>query len=159
MTTERIFGVIGKVAQSIPEWAFRMRTRDGFIPLNMVDVFEIPEKEHKFTIPAKALFEAMGEKDGIKDGRVVLSCPVDPFADVPIPEEWVKRVGGSKGWMGFRGHDGKFVSGSQQSLPPMRGYLFIQNSEFEVLDNGELRPTGKHLIPKGEQKEDSHGRK
>jgi PRTRC genetic system protein A len=161
ITTERVFGVIGRVAQAIPEWAFRMRTRDGFIPLNLVDVFEIPEKECKFTIPSKALFEAMGVKDAVKDGRVSLSCPVDPFEDVTIPAEWVKRVSGSKGWMGYRGSDGKFQRGVQ-SLPSMRGYLYVSGQEMEICEDGTMKPTGCHLMSKeeqsGGQKEDkSHG--
>ena len=44
-----MFGVIGKVDQAIPDWKWRMRTREGFIDLQVADVFAL-ENETLFSL-------------------------------------------------------------------------------------------------------------
>jgi len=144
ITTERIFGVIGKVAQPIPEWDWRMRTRGGFIPLNVVDIFDIPTQDFTFTITSERLFKSINDKTAFKDGQVVLSCPVDPFTDVEIPEEWYARV---KGWTA--GHGQGHFWDKDRTPAMMKGYVFINGEEYMVEDY-KMTPTGHRLVKKGE---------
>lgn len=155
VTTERLFGVIGKINQPIPDWKWRLRTRGGFVDLNITDVFEMPQSDYTFRVSSKDMYQCINDPQLFKDGRVSLWCAVSPFnADVEVPEEWYAQVkgyttnnSGSHGWRG-----GHAVHGAvQQRFPSVvRGLLYIDGIEYEVQDNS-MKPTGNKLIKKGEQ--------
>ena len=149
VTTERLFGVIGKVTQPIPEWKWRMRTRDGFIDLTVSDLFEMPKETYTFTVKAEALFRSL-KPETYKDGSVSLWCPVDPFTNVGVPAEWYAQVEGYSQGHG-RGHGWGGVYPERQLQIPqfVKGFLYINNEEFEV-DGTSMRATGHKLIKKGE---------
>ncbi len=144
VTTERLFGVIGKVEQPFPEWAWRMRTRDGFINLNVVDLFEMPSAVHSFTIDSKTLFQQLSGKDTFKDGMVSLWCPVDPFKSIEIPAEWLDQV---KGYS-HGGYAGGGWMGTVRYPQGIKGFIYIQGAEYEVTDQ-VVRATGHKLVRKG----------
>lgn len=154
---ERVFGVIGKINQPIPDWKWRLGTRGGFIDLNITDVVEMPTEDFRFNISANELYRCINDPSLFKDGRVSLWCPVSPFnADVEVPEEWYAQVKGhtvgsfhdagrSNYYHANRGH-----YGMQQRLPDVvRGMIYVDGEEFEV-DGAVLRKTGNKLIRKGE---------
>ena len=60
VTTERMFGVIGKISKPVPEWRWRVRTRDGFIDLTVADIFEMPRENITFTVKSEDLFRSTG---------------------------------------------------------------------------------------------------
>lgn len=142
VSTERLFGVIGKVEQPFPEWAWRMRTRDGFLNLNVVDLFEMPSAVHQFSIDSKTLFQQLSGKDTFKDGMVSLWCPVDPFKSVEVPGEWLDQV---KGYSYAGGHMGSRWQGQD-----IKGFIYIAGAEYQVMGNA-IKATGHKLIPKSKE--------
>jgi PRTRC genetic system protein A len=140
VTTERVFGVIGKVAQPIPEWQWRMRTRGGFIPLDIADIFTMPQEQYTFTIDAMSLFRSINKPDTFKNGQVILSCPVDPFKDVAVPEEWYAQVT-KQVWQGKSGEGHCWNRGESAMV---KGFIYISNLEYQV-DGQTLTPTGRKL--------------
>lgn len=154
VTTERLFGVIGKVTQPIPEWKWRMRTRDGFIDLTIPDLFEVPEGDFNFSVKSEVLFRTLSKPDAFKDGSVLLWCPVEPFPSVEVPEEWYTKVRGFSS-RGGRGHQIGFGQmfgrgGEVRQFPNvLRGYIYINGDEYEV-DGESLKATGHRLLKKGE---------
>lgn len=152
---ERVFGVIGKINQPIPDWKWRLGTRGGFIDMNITDVVEMPTEDFRFNISASELYRCINDPNTFKDGRVSLWCPVSPFdADVAVPDEWYSNV---KGHSVGGGHHGSVYGYSnrggyiQQTRFPamMRGMLYIDGEEFEV-DGNSVRRTGNKLVKKGE---------
>lgn len=151
---ERVFGVIGKINQPIPDWKWRLGTRGGFIDMNITDVVDMPTEAFTFRVDAKTLYGCINDPNDYKDGQVRLWCPVTPFtADVVVPEEWYAQVKGHShsghGWQGHwggnRGHQA-----TQQRFPSfVRGLLYIDGVEYEVNEH-QTTPTGKKLIKKGE---------
>lgn len=150
----RMFGVIGKVNQGLPEWRWRMRTREGFIDLTVSDLFEMTAERVPFEITLDVLLRAAAAKEGTTpEGRVVLSCPVDPFKDVSCPDEWHAKVkgyssGGGTG-MGF---------GGQMSW--VTQYIYLKSAEnvleeFEVTGN-ITRATGKRLVLRAKEGTNVH---
>lgn len=154
VSTERLFGVIGKVQSPIPEWKWRMRTRDGFIDFNIAEVFDIPKTEVDFKVSTEAIFRSLGDPTSYKDGRVVLNCPVDPFSNVDVPEEWYDKVKGytfSSG-AGYGPYGSASRGGGEQNRLPgfMKGYIYVSGIEYEV-DGATIKPTGQRLLKKGEE--------
>ena len=147
VTTERMFGVIGNVNDPIPTWKWRMRTRDGFIDLKLSDVFMMPEKVHEFTVTSKILFDAI-DKD-MKNGEVILSCPVTPFGNVDVPEEWYEQVKGFNFNNNDNNHQGWGGAGWQNLPQQMTGYIFINGLEYK-LEDGKCVATGKKLVKRGD---------
>lgn len=141
----RMFGVIGKVDQPLPEWKWRMRTREGFIDLNIADLFECGAQEIPFTV---TLDLVMRSQNGSADGRVNLSCPVDPFQSTTFPSEWLERVSNftpARGMARVRS-GGKATSGETDAG---KQYIYIQTQphrleEFACDDRGMVS-TGKFL--------------
>lgn len=160
ITSARLFGVIGKVQQPIPEWKFRLSNAGTFTDLSMVEVFEVPSTSFNFSVSSDILFRQLDVKDAVKDGRVLLTCPVDPFVSVEIPEEWYTHVQGHshRGHGGYRGEYGGH-SGHSGPAPwhnqHMKGFLFVSGEEYEYED-GTLKKTGHKLITKKEQEDGQH---
>lgn len=141
VTTERLFGVIGKVSRPIPDWKWRMRTRDGFIDLNVADVFQMPTAPVSFTVTPEELFRTIGDDKTFKDGKAQLWCPVDPFTDVAVPDEWYTQV---KSYS-YNGHgcSGSLVRGTTL----LKGLIYINGMEYAV-EGDSLAATGHTLKPK-----------
>ena len=155
----RVCGVIGKVNQPLPEWKWRLRTREGFIDLNVTDCFDFREVNEQaplpFTVKMSVVFDSMVDAANVKDGEVRLLCPVDPFHDATCPEEWHARIGthahgGRAGGAGYiTGGANAHGWGNQDRTQ----YVFIREGdqlvEWEV--TGTVRKTtGKvfSLVPK-----------
>ena len=145
----RMFGVIGKVAQPLPEWRWRMRTREGFIDLKVSDVFEIrADNAIPFTVTWDVIMEATTAKDGLAtDGRIRLLCPVDPFKDVTCPPEWHEKVkshwgGGRASGMGF----GRHWEGHSGHTLPM--YIYVLDPKENVLQEYLVDGNSTSVLPK-----------
>lgn len=156
----RMFGVIGKCTQPIPEWKWRMRAREGFIEMNVADIFETRELAAiPFTVTMDVMLRAMSHTDGSKDGQVRLLCPVDPFIDVTFPDAWMTQVQhagrGSSSHHGqdFRVHGSVARHGSHGDgtrLSTAGHFIYIRNGdgkleEFEIDPVAGMRTTGKFL--------------
>ncbi len=148
VTTDRLFGVIGKVKDPIPMWKWRMRTRDGFIDLTVADIFELPQAEFSFKVKSDDIFRMLGT-DSIKDGKVQLWCPVNPFENVDVPAEWYDKVKsnytqGNGGWQGS--------GGSQMTRFPkqIKGFVYVNGLEYESDGDNTIKPTGRKLMTKAE---------
>jgi PRTRC genetic system protein A len=145
VTTDRLFGVIGKIQDPIPMWKWRMRTRDGFIDLSVADIFELPQEKFNFTVKSEDIFRMLGT-DGVKEGRVQLWCPVDPFKSVDVPAEWYEQVKGYQqqnhqqhGW------------GSVTRFPKqVKGFIYINGLEYEADGEGAIKATGHKLMSRDE---------
>jgi hypothetical protein len=147
VTTERLFGVIGKVQQPVPEWKWRMRTRDGFIEFNIADIFDLPKKEVNFSISSEVIFRSMGDPTLFKDGKVMLNCPVDPFVDVEVPAEWYENV---KSYSFQNTHSSVGHSYQHNHTPAMvKGFIYVGGSEYEV-DGPVVKATGHRIVKKGD---------
>lgn len=158
----RMFGVIGKVNQPLPEWRWRMRTREGFIELKVTDVFDVTtDHEVPFVVTWKVILDASAEKDGVSgDGRVRLLCPVDPFKDATCPQAWHEQVkghswGGGRSGMGFSMGHSRPLGGHSQRVPM---YIFVLTKddlleEFAVDAEGKDAPvaTGRKVIWKRDE--------
>lgn len=152
----RLFGVIGKVPSFIPEWKWRMRSRDGFIDMNMADIFEGPTQPLPFTVDFQTVLRVLTENKVDAQGRISLSCPINPFQDATFPSEWMARVqthaatgfGYSRSWHG-RGGAGtsEVISGTLIRDQ----FIFILNEKSQVLEEykvdgqRKLTPTGFSL--------------
>lgn len=148
VTTERLFGVIGKVKEPIPMWKWRMRTRDGFMDLTVADVFEMPTAPINFTVTPEVLFRSMSSEASFKDGKVSLWCPVDPFVDVEVPAAWYDQVKSYSYSNNHQSHHGGYRGfGFGKDI---RGFIYVDGREYEV-DNGTMKPTGHSLVKKGDQ--------
>lgn len=151
----RMFGVLGKANQTIPDWKWRMRSREGFIDLTVRDIFEIPELKIDFTA-AMSLSELMIAPTITAN----MTCGHDPFADAECPEEWYKTVNQPTsvvhtGFQGMRGkwhdrHMGASERGTGSTTVIMPTYIFVEMEasgggkfleELEVMD-GKTKPTG-----------------
>lgn len=148
VTTDRMFGVIGKVKDPIPMWKWRMRTRDGFIDLSVADIFELPQEKINFTVQSEDIFRLMGTENGVKEGRVQLWCPVNPFGNVDVPAEWYEQVKGNQ-WSGQQQHG----FGSMTRFPKqIKGFIYINGLEYEADGEGQIKATGHKLLTKEEFK-------
>lgn len=147
VTTDRLFGVIGKVKDPIPMWKWRMRTRDGFIDLSVADIFELPKEEFDFKVTSADIFRMLGSDTGFKDGKVQLWCPVNPFSNVDVPKEWYDQVkgyshGGGHGWQGH---------GNVTRFPKtIKGFIYINGLEYESDGSAALKATGRRLMTAAE---------
>lgn len=141
----RMFGVFGKVTQIIPDWKWRMRSREGFIELKVTDLFEVPALE--FDVTSKVRL-----KDLIVSliSTTTLECLHDPFAEATCPEAWyatvnvpVVRAQQGHGW--FRRGE---ASEGKRALPAhVASYIYVKTGEFlleefEVDANDKVTPTG-----------------
>ena len=142
VTTERLFGVIGKVTRPIPDWKWRMRTRDGFIDLTVADMFAMPQESYTFTVKSEDLFRTINNDATFKEGRAQLWCPVDPFGDVPIPDEWYAQV---KGYTHTPSTPHNMMSAVRSGT--IKGFIYVNGIEYEC-DGSVLKPTGHKLLPK-----------
>ena len=150
ITTERMFGVIGKVDQPVPEWLWRLSTRGGFIPLNITDVFEIPDvTTTNFVVKMRDIFRLIGDKDAYKNGRIALDCPVAPITSVDVPAEWYEKVKGHR-WETTRTQHAQHGWNGASRFPNMKGYVYISGEEFEV-DGTTVKATGNKLLKKEHQ--------
>jgi PRTRC genetic system protein A len=90
---ERLFGVIGKVKEELPEMKFRANVGGGFIDLEPGDLFEIPERDLVVNVPLKK---------ALTGTRYYLS--LDVYAEYAFPVEWLTQVTERKititGWEG-----------------------------------------------------------
>lgn len=146
VTTDRLFGVIGKVKEPMPMWKWRMRTRDGFIDLNVADIFEMPKETFDFTVKSEDIFRIIGtEGTGFKDGKVQLWCPVDPFGNVEVPKEWYEQVKGHQHqpW-GHQSH-----GGITRFPKVIKGYVFINGLEY-LVEGDKITATGHKLLKRSE---------
>ena len=150
----RMFGVIGKVNQPMPEWRWRMRTREGFIDLNVADLFELDLAEKVgFTVTWDVIMRVAAEKDGISSaGYVKLDCPVDPFKDATCPAEWHQQV--KSGWGGQTGMGFIGTGAGGRRFEPLPSYLYVRSEDGATLREMRIEPgqvpvaTGK-VIPLG----------
>ena len=142
VTTERLFGVIGKVTDSIPQWKWRMRTRDGFIDLAVSDIFELPQETVTFTVQSADLFRCIGDANAYQDGKVQLWCPIDPFTNVEVPTTWYDQVKAYSQTSGGHGHWGW---NGKHTTTPMKGYIYIDGLEY-LVEDGKTTPTGHKLM-------------
>ena len=140
----RICGVIGKVTQPLPEWKWRLRTREGFVELKVTDCFDFTDSavtHLPFTVQLSTVFDTMLDATNVKDGDVRLFCPVDPFQDATCPEEWHAKIA-------THSHQAPVIGGAnphgwgQQSRVQ---HVFIKEGtmlvEWEISDNGTTRKT------------------
>lgn len=161
----RLFGVIGKVNSPIPDWRWRIRSREGFIDLRVEDLFDIAA-DHKlpFEVTWRTLLTAASEKDGLTtDGAVRLAFKVDPFKESTCPEEWHTKVNSYQ-----RGGSHHYSGQSASRWEPGQGYtnslIYIRTEngkeliEFEVDKDGNQKATGKklHLIDRSEETPNVH---
>jgi PRTRC genetic system protein A len=147
----RICGVIGKVNQPLPEWKWRLRTREGFIELKATDCFDFKTvmegTKLPFTVTLDIVYDSMMDVTNVKNGEVRLFCPVDPFHDATCPEEWHAKIG-------TRVHGGVDVTVNHGAVnqhgwghhAPRTQYVFIRDGntlvEWEVQGNSR-KTTGK----------------
>ena len=153
--TERLFGVIGKVAQPIPEWRWRMRTRDGFIDLSVDNIFQTPKDKLNFTVDFKTIFQSLGS-NSYKDGEVQLWCPVDPFKSVEVPEAWYDQVQSfSERSKGKLDNAAPHLTGNRQNHQAFpkntEGFIYISGNEY-LVDQHSMRATGHRLIRREERR-------
>lgn len=148
----RMFGVLGKVTDTIPDWKWRMRSRDGFIELKVTDIFEVAKMP--------LTFEASAELADVLVTPVVtmtVKCTYDPFTDATCPEAWYATVNQGRvvhsqsmvpqqrGFFGFVGRGGP----QERKIDTVPSYIFIEATpgtlaEYEVL-NDKVTPTGKRF--------------
>lgn len=113
----RMFGVIGKVNQAVPDWKWRMRAQGGFIDLKVDDMFAFDEsRQYAFHVSHKTLMSCLKNETSIKDGMVRLDCPVDPFAGATFPPEWLDKVKGYA-MTQWRGHAGSGHAANSPRFP------------------------------------------
>ena len=153
----RMFGVVGKLTQTIPEWKWRIRTRDGFLELQLGDIFEIdPKAIVEFNVSWSVILSSLSTDTGNKDGQLLLRCPVDIFKDATFPEAWMGQLSGhhhGKGH-GSVGH-GSHGYGGLESSAPIPSYIYIKSADGKKLEEYQMEdgvptPTGKHMeIVKG----------
>lgn len=159
----RMFGVIGKIKQPIPDWKWRIRTREGFMELGMGDLWDVDlTVKVPFVVTWEAILGQLGKAGAVENGMLNLRCPVDPFKDVAFPEEWMARLSGRHHGGGGGGFGGVLGSnyGGRPSLPC---FIYIRAAdgrsmeECEVID-GRAKPTGKivPLVGGEEEKEKGH---
>lgn len=160
----RICGVIGKITQTIPEWKWRMRTREGFAELDLSAVWDMPsgtaaESRVDFSVTWDVILRCLGKTDGHDaQGNIVLSCPVDPFRTATFPQEWMSRVvnnwhGGGHGHAaGFGGVTyGGPGAGSSFGHRHAGQYIYILDKgagdmkEYQLDGNQQLKETGKRV--------------
>ena len=154
VTTERLFGVIGKVTKPVPDFKWRMRTRDGFVDLTMADVFELPKESLTFTVKAEDFFRSMSNEATFKDGRVSLWCPVEPFTDVEVPAAWYEQVKQHQ-WAGARGNvHSSFPAGG---LSNIKGFIYVNGIEY-ACEGTTIKATGHKLMTLAEAEQGArHG--
>lgn len=151
----RMFGVIGKVLQPLPEWKWRMRTREGFIDLNVADIFDMKSVPIvPFTVSMDVILRVASTPDAVKDGMLTLKCPVNPFEGGTFPQEWMEHVkmgwqGGAGRQWGFRGRHGGGMDGVDLGSRSMSQYIYIKDKsgrleEFEY-DGTVTKSTGHYL--------------
>ena len=146
VTTDRLFGVIGKVKDPIPMWKWRMRTRDGFIDLTVADIFELPQEIFNFTVKSEDVFRLLGSDASFKDGKVQLWCPVNPFGNVEVPADWYGQVKGYQQQAGWKGQ-----GGTHASFPKtIKGFIYINGVEYESDGGHALKATGRKLLTRAE---------
>ena len=149
-----MFGVIGKVSQPLPEWRWRMRTREGFIDLKVTDVFEIrAEDTIPFTVSWDVIMEATTAKEGLSpDGRIRLLCPVDPFKDTTCPPEWHEKVkntwGGGRIGMGSGHWGGRGGSQGDNQGHALPLYIYVLNPKENVLEEFLVDGNSPSVLPK-----------
>ena len=155
----RMFGVIGKIRQHMPECKWRIRTREGFMELRLDDIFVVDRKaEVAFNVSWDVILSSLQSYSGHKDGDLLLRCPVEPFAGATFPEEWMTRVSGrmrqqhmsDHGGGGWRGqtHQQHGLGFSERTTLP--SYIYIKSQDGTKLDEYEMEgsvpmPTGKSL--------------
>lgn len=157
----RMFGVIGKLTSAIPEWKWRMRTREGFIDLTVGDVFDVPtEGAVPFTVSWSIIMQLLGQADAQDStGRLRLYCPVDPFRDATFPREWLDQVNaprpaqfhGSFHGDAWQQHSDSWKKGGNAKNPLIIFVLTTDQrhlKEVEVID-GVPKETGvvRELLP------------
>lgn len=149
----RMFGVLGKVTQTVPDWKWRMRSRgDGaaaFIDLKVTDIFEIPAVKLDFTsaIDLSELLIA-------PTVTATMTCTHDPFKDATCPEAWYATVNQPtanrhEGTTRVSGFGGMFNFGRRVSAPAtIPSYIFILSADGTTVQEHEVlgettRLTGK----------------
>ena len=130
----RLCGVIGKVTQSIPEWKWRLRTRDGFIDLRVSDCFDFKAAgiaPLPFTVTMDVVLESVADTANVRDGEVRLFCPVDPFVDATCPEEWHAHIGTHM-------HQGTGVTGGANHTNPHGWGLRNDQTQYVFIRDGNM---------------------
>lgn len=149
----RMFGVIGKIKQSIPDWKWRIRTRDGFLDLQIDDLFAVDlQAKVPFTVTWDVIIGSLRDmvkdpKTATTDGSLMLRCPVDPFADATFPEEWMNMLSGRVHSTGPQQVGGAAYSTGRT---PIASFIYIRSADGKQLDEFELNegkptPTGKSI--------------
>lgn len=135
---DRLFGVIGKVNNPIPDWKWRVGGGSRFIDLNVNDVFEVPDDAVNFSISLKDLMTLNTDNDG----RVSLSCRVDIVQGMTVPQEWHGKVKFSSHSIStYQANIG--FTGLVRSGAVGRQFIYIDGEEVEILAGGERKKTGK----------------
>lgn len=156
----RLFGVIGNVLNPLPSWKWRVRTRDGFMDLKVPDIFAVDvETNVPFNVSWRTLLQAAAEKDGVTEqGGIRLVCSVDPFKTATCPEEWHTKVNGRSSHQSSGGSSEAWWNRSGRAhsgVMPL--YIYIKNQtelvEYEVLEHGGTKATGKRLSLTGQKEE------
>jgi hypothetical protein len=136
----RMFGVLGKVPQTIPDWKWRMRSREGFIELTVVDIFAVPEMDLKYDQKVKLASLIVQPTT-----TVTLTCSYDPFETATCPEDWYKTVNQptqGQGWhMPWRGHS----DGGTRHHALVPSFIFVQREgmlEEFLVEGAKLTATG-----------------
>ena len=147
----RMFGVMGKVTQVIPDWKWRMRSREGFIELKVSDIFAVPEQAFEFT--SKMTLKELIVSPFV---QATMECKHDPFAGASCPEEWYATVNQPRHsqqgrLVGFTGGQG----GHRPHDPHIKTYIYVKTGdlleEFEVTEEKTI-PTGVTCDLKGASK-------
>lgn len=85
---QRLYGVMGKIDQPIPDCKWRARFGGEFVELAIADIFEMPVLQAVQQVNA-ALFFAAG---GSTTGSMQQAVSYNPFADGTFPAEWLDKV-------------------------------------------------------------------
>lgn len=147
----RMLGVIGKLTSLMPEWKWRMRTREGFVELTVADVFDVPtEAPVPFTVSWRILMAVLGTAD--ERGHVGLKVPIDPFRDATFPIEWMERVSNNwhSGHGSYSGHSGHAGFSGATLYGPAKQFIYILDTasgklQEHLIDGAVVSLTGKEL--------------
>jgi hypothetical protein len=127
----RLFGVIGKIDQKVPEMNWRARVGGTFVNLRTEEVVELPP-------PSDILVKvSIGGVLDAKGGGVNYKLDLDPFEGATFPEEWLKHL--REGFPAHSPHQPHSPRGGQRHLPGGGATTEVRALPHYIFDRGSQK--------------------